>query len=71
MALAPKSYVLGEIPSLKDRIAIVRQLWGLTRDILVISYLWFFLESVLYVWEFLVGYSKLFQLQREIPLKPY
>ncbi|KAK9668434.1 hypothetical protein RND81_13G060400 [Saponaria officinalis] len=30
------SYVLGEIPSLKDRIAIVRQLWGLTRDILVL-----------------------------------
>uniref|UniRef100_A0A803LWN9 Uncharacterized protein n=1 Tax=Chenopodium quinoa TaxID=63459 RepID=A0A803LWN9_CHEQI len=30
------SYVLGEIPSLKDRIAIARQLWGLTRDILVL-----------------------------------
>lgn len=30
------SYVLGEIPSLKDRIAVVRQLWGLTRDILVL-----------------------------------
>lgn len=30
-----KSYVLGEIPSLKDRITIVRQLWDLTRDVLV------------------------------------
>lgn len=30
-----KSYVLGEIPSLKDRISIVRQLWGLTTDVLV------------------------------------
>ncbi|CAH9124917.1 unnamed protein product [Cuscuta epithymum] len=30
------SYVLGEIPSLKDRISIVRQLWGLTADILVL-----------------------------------
>ncbi|KAG4971032.1 hypothetical protein JHK85_037453 [Glycine max] len=29
-----KSYVLGEIPSIKDRITIVRQLWDLTRDIL-------------------------------------
>ncbi|XP_017231439.1 uncharacterized protein LOC108205856 isoform X3 [Daucus carota subsp. sativus] len=28
------SYVLGEIPSLKDRITIVRQLWDLTQDIL-------------------------------------
>ncbi|GAB2235308.1 hypothetical protein Droror1_Dr00025731 [Drosera rotundifolia] len=30
------SYVLGEIPSLKDRITIVRQLWDLTGDILVL-----------------------------------
>ncbi|KAG4960013.1 hypothetical protein JHK87_036646 [Glycine soja] len=30
------SYVLGEIPSIKDRITIVRQLWDLTRDILVL-----------------------------------
>lgn len=30
-----KSYVLGEIPSLQDRITIVRQLWDLTRDVLV------------------------------------
>ncbi|XVF10354.1 hypothetical protein REPUB_Repub07fG0175600 [Reevesia pubescens] len=30
------SYVLGEIPSLKDRITIVCQLWNLTRDILVL-----------------------------------
>nr|KJB52338.1 hypothetical protein B456_008G256700 [Gossypium raimondii] len=30
------SYVLGEIPSLKDRITIVRQLWNLTQDVLVL-----------------------------------
>ncbi|PSS11224.1 Methyltransferase-like protein [Actinidia chinensis var. chinensis] len=30
------SYVLGEIPSLQDRITIVRQLWNLTRDVLVL-----------------------------------
>ncbi|KAJ8764873.1 hypothetical protein K2173_010338 [Erythroxylum novogranatense] len=30
------SYVLGEIPSLKDRVTVVRQLWNLTRDVLVI-----------------------------------
>ncbi|XP_004511080.1 uncharacterized protein [Cicer arietinum] len=30
------SYVLGEIPSLKDRITIVRQLWDLTQDVLVL-----------------------------------
>lgn len=30
------SYVLGEIPSLKDRITIVRQLWDLTEDVLVL-----------------------------------
>ncbi|XP_051145642.1 rsm22-cox11 tandem protein 2, mitochondrial [Andrographis paniculata] len=30
------SYVLGEIPSLKDRITLVRQLWDLTDDILVL-----------------------------------
>ncbi|XP_008246152.1 PREDICTED: methyltransferase-like protein 17, mitochondrial, partial [Prunus mume] len=30
------SYVLGEIPSLKDRITVVRQLWDLTRDVLVL-----------------------------------
>jgi hypothetical protein len=30
------SYVLGEIPSLNDRITIVRQLWDLTRDVLVL-----------------------------------
>nr|GMD01543.1 rsm22-cox11 tandem protein 2, mitochondrial-like [Ipomoea batatas] len=30
------SYVLGEIPSLKDRITVVRQLWELTGDILVL-----------------------------------
>ncbi|KAL6005635.1 hypothetical protein ACLOJK_006205 [Asimina triloba] len=28
------SYVLGEIPSLRDRITVVRQLWDLTRDVL-------------------------------------
>lgn len=33
----PKSYVLGEIPSLKDRITMVRQLWDLTQDVLVCS----------------------------------
>lgn len=35
-----KSYVLGEIPSLKDRVTIVRQLWSLTKDVLVTIYLW-------------------------------
>lgn len=30
-----KSYVLGEIPSLQDRVTIVRQLWNLTKDVLV------------------------------------
>ncbi|KAK9275972.1 hypothetical protein L1049_023248 [Liquidambar formosana] len=30
------SYLLGEIPSLKDRITIVCQLWDLTRDVLVL-----------------------------------
>uniref|UniRef100_A0A803PP75 Methyltransferase-like protein 17, mitochondrial n=1 Tax=Cannabis sativa TaxID=3483 RepID=A0A803PP75_CANSA len=30
------SYVLGEIPSLKDRITTVRQLWDLTKDVLVL-----------------------------------
>ncbi|KAG8382546.1 hypothetical protein BUALT_Bualt05G0088600 [Buddleja alternifolia] len=30
------SYVLGEIPSLQDRITLVRQLWDLTGDILVL-----------------------------------
>ncbi|KAI4323584.1 hypothetical protein L6164_023178 [Bauhinia variegata] len=30
------SYVLGEIPSLKDRFTIVRQLWDLTDDVLVL-----------------------------------
>ncbi|CAA7031947.1 unnamed protein product [Microthlaspi erraticum] len=30
------SYVLGEIPSLKDRISVVRQLWDLTDDLLVL-----------------------------------
>ncbi|CAN1177992.1 Methyltransferase-like protein 17, mitochondrial [Linum perenne] len=30
------SYVLGEIPSMKDRITIVRQLWDLTQDVLVL-----------------------------------
>ncbi|KAK9067931.1 hypothetical protein SSX86_012042 [Deinandra increscens subsp. villosa] len=30
------SYVLGEIPSFKDRITIVRQLWDLTEDVLVL-----------------------------------
>ncbi|KAJ4840928.1 hypothetical protein Tsubulata_001133 [Turnera subulata] len=30
------SYVLGEIPSLKDRITMVRQLWDLTGDVLVL-----------------------------------
>ncbi|XP_022159801.1 methyltransferase-like protein 17, mitochondrial isoform X1 [Momordica charantia] len=30
------SYVLGEIPSLKDRVTIVRQLWNLTKDVLVL-----------------------------------
>ena len=33
-----KSYVLGEIPSLKDRITIVRQLWELTGDVLVCDF---------------------------------
>lgn len=32
-----QSYVLGEIPSLKDRITVARQLWDLTRDVLVWS----------------------------------
>lgn len=32
-----KSYVLGEIPSLSDRITLVRQLWSLTKDVLVRS----------------------------------
>ncbi|CAA6656337.1 unnamed protein product [Spirodela intermedia] len=31
------SYVLGEIPSLSDRITLVRQLWSLTKDVLVRS----------------------------------
>ncbi|PIA27887.1 hypothetical protein AQUCO_07400014v1 [Aquilegia coerulea] len=30
------SYVLGEVPSVKDRITIVRQLWELTQDVLVL-----------------------------------
>ncbi|MQL77229.1 hypothetical protein Taro_009634 [Colocasia esculenta] len=30
------SYVLGEIPSLSDRITLVRQLWTLTKDVLVL-----------------------------------
>lgn len=30
------SYVLAEIPSMKERITLARQLWGLTRDILVL-----------------------------------
>ncbi|KAL6986456.1 5-oxoprolinase (ATP-hydrolyzing) [Sarracenia purpurea var. burkii] len=30
------SYVLGEIPSLKDRVTTVRQLWDLTQDVLVL-----------------------------------
>ncbi|KAI3866806.1 hypothetical protein MKW92_050391 [Papaver armeniacum] len=30
------SYVLGEIPSLQDRITVVRQLWDLTQDVLVL-----------------------------------
>ncbi|KAF5729772.1 methyltransferase-like protein 17 mitochondrial [Tripterygium wilfordii] len=30
------SYVLGELPSLQDRITIVRQLWDLTQDVLVL-----------------------------------
>ncbi|KAL4347613.1 hypothetical protein GQ457_17G022570 [Hibiscus cannabinus] len=30
------SYVLGEIPSLKDRITLLRQLWNLTQDVLVL-----------------------------------
>ncbi|KAE8662021.1 Methyltransferase,copper ion binding isoform 2 [Hibiscus syriacus] len=30
------SYVLGEIPSLKDRTTLVRQLWNLTQDVLVL-----------------------------------
>ncbi|KAL4188221.1 hypothetical protein AMTRI_Chr09g22830 [Amborella trichopoda] len=30
------SYVLGEIPSVKDRITVARQLWDLTRDVLVL-----------------------------------
>jgi hypothetical protein len=39
MSVAMKSYVLGEIPSLKDRITIVRQLWELTGDVLVCDFL--------------------------------
>ncbi|RWR89383.1 methyltransferase-like protein 17, mitochondrial isoform X1 [Cinnamomum micranthum f. kanehirae] len=34
--LVVASYVLGEIPSLRDRITVVRQLWELTRDVLVL-----------------------------------
>nr|DAD46326.1 TPA_asm: hypothetical protein HUJ06_004556 [Nelumbo nucifera] len=34
--LVVASYVLGEVPSLKDRITMVRQLWDLTRDVLVL-----------------------------------
>lgn len=34
--LVISSYALGEIPSLSDRITIVRQLWDLTRDVLVL-----------------------------------
>ncbi|CAA7391905.1 unnamed protein product [Spirodela intermedia] len=30
------SYVLGEIPSLSDRITLVRQLWSLTKDVLIL-----------------------------------
>ncbi|XP_008437428.2 uncharacterized protein LOC103482845 [Cucumis melo] len=30
------SYVLGEIPSFQDRVTIVRQLWNLTKDVLVL-----------------------------------
>ncbi|XP_078447851.1 copper ion binding / methyltransferase isoform X2 [Wolffia australiana] len=30
------SYVLGEIPSLRDRVTVVRQLWSLTKDVLII-----------------------------------
>ncbi|KAJ8617943.1 hypothetical protein MRB53_014129 [Persea americana] len=33
--LVVASYVLGEIPSLRDRITVVRQLWDLTRVVLV------------------------------------
>jgi len=40
-----KSYVLGEIPSLKDRITVVRQLWDLTDDLLVC--LWVFSSFIL------------------------
>ncbi|XP_039117522.1 LOW QUALITY PROTEIN: rsm22-cox11 tandem protein 2, mitochondrial-like [Dioscorea cayenensis subsp. rotundata] len=34
--LVISSYALGEIPSLRDRITIVRQLWDLTQDVLVL-----------------------------------
>ncbi|XP_008775004.2 methyltransferase-like protein 17, mitochondrial isoform X2 [Phoenix dactylifera] len=34
--LVISSYALGEIPSLSDRITVVRQLWDLTRDVLVL-----------------------------------
>lgn len=34
--LVISSYALGEIPSLSDRITIIRQLWDLTRDVLVL-----------------------------------
>lgn len=34
--LVISSYALGEIPSLSDRITIVRQLWDLTQDVLVL-----------------------------------
>lgn len=40
-----QSYALGEIPSLTDRITIVRQLWDLTSDVLVII----FLSDILYL----------------------
>nr|XP_010919278.1 LOW QUALITY PROTEIN: methyltransferase-like protein 17, mitochondrial [Elaeis guineensis] len=34
--LVISSYALGEIPSLSDRITVLRQLWDLTRDVLVL-----------------------------------
>ncbi|PKU69849.1 uncharacterized protein LOC110111282 [Dendrobium catenatum] len=34
--LVISSYALGEIPSLSDRITVIRQLWDLTRDVLVL-----------------------------------
>lgn len=60
-----KSYVLGEIPSLKDRITIVRQLWNLTRDVLVCtSNCWHFF-LFLYLQRYMNDFELLFVLYIE------